>query len=235
MEIRAGTSGFSYKEWKGAFYPEDLSSTDMLSYYAERLPAVEINNTFYRMPNADTLDGWAGQTGEDFRFVLKASRRLTHFKRLKDVDDALEYFLRTAGRLGHRLGAILFQLPPNFKKDVDRLAGFLDEIGDPTRAAFEFRHPSWFEADVIELLSEREAALCVADTEDAPSRIVRTGPLGYLRLRRTDYTAEDLSRWAEKVRATGWERALVFFKHEDAGTGPRLAAEFMESVADDRG
>lgn len=234
MEIRAGTSGFSYKEWKGAFYPEDISSADMLSYYAGRLPAVEINNTFYRMPNPETLDGWAGQTGEDFRFVLKAPRRLTHFKRLKDVDDALEYFLRTAGRLGQRLGSVLFQLPPNFKKDADRLASFLDGIGDPARAAFEFRHPSWFEPDVIELLSERRAALCVADTEDAPGRIVRTGPLGYLRLRRTDYSAEDLSRWAAQVRAAGWERALVFFKHEDAATGPRLAGEFMELVEDGR-
>lgn len=233
METRAGTSGFSYKEWKGVFYPEDLPATEMLSYYAGRLPTVEINNTFYRMPKPETLDGWAAQTGEDFRFVLKASRRITHFKRLKDVDETLQYFLRTAVRLGHRLGAVLFQLPPNFKKDLDRLAGFLDMIGDPGRTAFEFRHPSWYEADVIDLLSEHEAALCVADTEDTPGRIVRTGPLGYLRLRRTEYSTDDLSRWAQQVRAAGWERAFVFFKHEDAGTGPRLAAEFMDLTGND--
>ncbi len=233
MEIRAGTSGFSYKEWKGAFYPEGLASDEMLSFYAERLPAVEINNTFYRMPKPDVLDGWAAQTGDDFRFVLKASRRITHFKRLKDVDEAVEYFLRTAVQLGHRLGAVLFQLPPNFKKDVDRLAAFLDLLGDPARTAFEFRHPSWHEADAIELLAERGAALCIADTEETAGEIVRTGPLGYLRLRRTDYTPDDLSRWADAVTSAGWERAFVFFKHEDDATGPRLAREFMTRVAGD--
>lgn len=228
MEILAGTSGFSYKEWKGTFYPEDLASDEMLSHYAERLPAVEINNTFYRMPKPDVLDGWAARTGDDFRFVLKASRRITHFKRLKDVDDAVQYFLRSAVRLGHRLGAVLFQLPPDFEKDRDRLAGLLDLIGDPARTAFEFRHPSWYAADVVDLLTERGAALCIADTEATPGRVERTGPLGYLRLRRPDYTSEDLSRWAEAVRGAGWSRTFVFFKHEDGATGPRLAKEFME-------
>ncbi|MFW6084023.1 MAG: DUF72 domain-containing protein [Gemmatimonadota bacterium] len=232
MEMRAGTSGFSYKEWKGTFYPEDTAAGDMLSYYAGQLPAVEINNTFYRMPKPDVLDGWAGQTGEDFRFVLKASRRITHFKRLGDVDEEVGYFLRTAVRLGHRLGAVLFQLPPNFKKDVERLARFLDLIGDPERTAFEFRHPSWYEADAIDLLSERGAALCIADTEESPGEIVRTGPLGYLRLRRTDYTSDDLARWADDVRATGWERVFAFFKHEDDATGPRLAMEFSKLFED---
>jgi uncharacterized protein YecE (DUF72 family) len=230
MEIRAGTSGFSYKEWKGTFYPEDLAASDMLSFYAGRLPAVEINNTFYRMPKPETVESWAEQTGEGFRFVLKASRRITHFKRLKDVDDEVDYFLRAAGALGERLGAVLFQLPPNLKKDIERLGAFLDRLGDPTRVALEFRHPSWHDAEVIDLLGERGAALCTADTEQEAGRIVRTGPLGYLRLRRADYSDGDLAAWAERVREAGWRTAYVFFKHEDAGAGPALARGFMKLV-----
>lgn len=227
MEIRAGTSGFSYKEWKGDFYPEDLKAADMLSFYARELPAVEINNTFYRMPKVDVLESWAEQTGEGFRFILKASRRITHFKRLNDVEDEVAYFLRTAGSLRERLGAVLFQLPPNLKKDVDRLAAFLDLLGDPTRTAFEFRHPSWHEPDVIELLTERRASLCTADTDEAHGEIVHTGPMGYLRLRRADYPAAKLRAWADRVRDAGWETAYVFFKHEDEAAGPRMAREFM--------
>lgn len=228
MDIRAGTSGFSYKEWKGDFYPEDLPSGEMLSFYASQLPTVEINNTFYRMPKPEVLESWADQTGEDFRFVLKASRRITHFKRLQGVEEELQYFLRTSGGLGERLGALLFQLPPNFKKDLDRLASFLDLIGEPTRVAFEFRHASWRDDDVADLLTERGAAVCAADTEEEAGEIVRTGPLGYLRLRRPDYAAEELEDWAERVRRAGWDAAYVFFKHEDEPTGPRLAREFME-------
>ena len=230
MAIRAGTSGFSYKEWKGEFYPEDLSSGDMLSYYASRLPAVEINNTFYRMPKAEVLASWAEQTGEDFRFVLKASRRITHFKRLNGVEDELEYFLRTAGQLGERLGAVLFQLPPNFKQDLDRLAAFLGLLGDPARTAFEFRHPSWQSDEVHELLSSHGAALCIADTEEESGQIVRTGALGYLRLRKTDYSETELADWARRVDGAGWEDAYVFFKHEDEAGGPRMAHQFQELV-----
>lgn len=232
MEIRAGTSGFSYKEWKGSFYPEDLSASDMLSFYAGLLPTVEINNTFYRMPKPDVVESWAEQTGDDFRFVLKASRRITHFKRLKDVDDEVDYFLRSAGMLRERLGAVLFQLPPNLKKDVERLRAFLARLGDPTRVAFEFRHPSWHEADVVDLLRDYGAALCTADTEEEAGSIVHTGPLGYLRLRRADYASDDLADWASRVRDAGWERAYVFFKHEDAGAGPALARRFMELFED---
>jgi len=227
MEIRAGTSGFSYKEWKGHFYPDDLAAGDMLGWYAERLPAVEINNTFYRMPKPDVLDAWTAQTGEDFRFVLKASRRITHFKRLKDVEDEVDYFLRTAAILGRRLGAVLFQLPPNFKKDLDRLAAFLDLLGDPRRAAFEFRHPSWRSDDVTGLLAARGAALCTADTEEEAGEIVPTGPLGYLRLRRQDYSPDALADWARRVGDAPWEQAYVFFKHEDEAAGPRMAVDFM--------
>lgn len=228
--IRAGTSGFSYKEWKGAFYPEDLSAAKMLEYYASRLPAVEINHTFYRMPKSEVLDGWAEKTGADFRFVLKASRRITHFKRLGGVEEELEYFLRTAATLGSRLGAVLFQLPPNMKKDVERLRGFLDLLAAPTRAAFEFRHASWFEDDVVELLRDRGAALCTADTDEEAGEIVRTGPMGYLRLRRADYSDDELGRWIERVEAAGWGEAYVFFKHEDEAGGPRMAESFLRKL-----
>lgn len=230
MTIRAGTSGFSYKEWKGAFYPEDLPAGDMLGFYAERLGTVEINNTFYRMPKPEVIEGWASQVGPGFRFVLKASRRITHFKRLNDVGDELQYFLRSAAGLGDRLGAVLFQLPPNFKKDVGRLARFLDQLGDPSRAAFEFRHASWQDEDVIDLLAERRASLCTADTDEEEGRIVVTGPLGYVRLRRTDYDEAELADWAERVRAADWGDAYVFFKHEDEAAGPRMALEFMAAV-----
>ena len=230
MAIRAGTSGFSYAEWKGDFYPEDLSSKDMLSYYASQLPAVEINNTFYRMPNPDVLTSWAEQTGEEFRFVLKASRRITHFKRLNGAEEEVEYFLRTAVQLGDRLGAVLFQLPPNFKKDVPRLSAFLDLLGEPSRTAFEFRHPSWEDEEVVELLRARGAALCTADTEEKAGEIVRTGPLGYLRLRKADYDDAELAEWADRVVEAGWDDAFVFFKHEDDAGGPRMARRFLEKV-----
>jgi len=230
MVIRAGTSGFSYKEWKGDFYPEDLAASDMLSYYASRLPAVEINNTFYRMPKAGVLESWAEQTPESFRFVLKASRRITHFKRLDDVDEDVRYFLETAGTLGARLGAVLFQLPPNFKADLDRLAAFLDLLGAPERTAFEFRHPSWSAEGVAGLLTERGAALVTADTDEEAGEITRTGSLGYLRLRRTEYAAEQLTDWGTRVQAAGWTDAYVFFKHEDEAAGPRMAEEFMQLV-----
>lgn len=226
--IRAGTSGFSYKEWKGAFYPEDLPAAGMLEYYASRLPTVEINNTFYRMPKSEVLDGWAEKTGDDFRFVLKASRRITHFKRLAGVEEELEYFLRTAATLGPRLGAVLFQLPPNMKKDLDRLRGFLDLLAAPATAAFEFRHASWFEGDVVELLRERGAALCTADTDEEAGEIVRTGQMGYLRLRRADYSDDELARWANLVSTAGWDDAYVFFKHEDEAGGPRMAEAFLQ-------
>jgi uncharacterized protein YecE (DUF72 family) len=228
--IRAGTSGFSYKEWKGAFYPEDLPATKMLEYYASRLPTVEINNTFYRMPKSEVLDGWADKTGSDFRFVLKASRRITHFKRLAGVEEELEYFLRTAATLGPRLGAVLFQLPPNMKKDVDRLRVFLDLIAAPSQTAFEFRHASWFDDEVVGLLRERGAALCTADTDEETGEIVRTGPMGYLRLRRADYSDDELDAWSRLVSAAGWEEAFVFFKHEDEAGGPRMAESFLQKL-----
>jgi uncharacterized protein YecE (DUF72 family) len=231
MRVLTGTSGFSYKEWKGSFYPEDLPAEEMLRFYASRLPAVEINNTFYRMPKAELLASWAEQVPDGFRFVLKASQRITHFKRLKDVSEEVGYFLRVAATLGDRLGPILFQLPPNLKKDLPRLSEFLDLLPAATRAALEFRHASWFEDDVFEALRHRGAALCIAEDEDLAAPLVATAGWGYLRLRRPDYGDAEVQAWADRVRAQAWEEAYVFFKHEDAGAGPRLAAQMLSRFA----
>ncbi len=230
MQLHVGTSGYSYKEWKGSFYPEDLKAKDMLTYYAERLGGVEINNTFYRLPKASVLENWASQVPESFRFSIKASRRITHFTRMKpEAREPTEYLLSTVETLGDRLGTILFQLPPNLKADADRLAGFLEMLPEGTRAAFEFRHDSWKDEAVHELLRARGMALVCADAEEGDDEpIVETGSWGYLRLRRPGYDPSDLKRWAENIRATSWERVFVFFKHEDEGAGPRMAAEFRE-------
>ena len=230
MQILAGTSGFSYKEWKGSFYPEALPNGKMLAYYAERLPSVEINSTFYRLPRESVLEGWAEQVPAEFRFVIKASRRITHFKRLKGADEETGYLLRAVGVLGDQLGAILFQLPPNMKQDVERLEVFLSGLGDPGRAAFEFRHASWFEEGTYECLRAHGAALCTADTDEEDAEIVRTAPWGYLRLRKADYSDAAVSDWASRVRDAGWERAFVFFKHEDDAAGPEMAERFLEQV-----
>ena len=231
MELHVGTSGYSYKEWKGPFYPEDLSNKDMLSYYGERLRAVEINNTFYRLPKTSVLEAWAEQVPDGFRFSIKASRKITHFTRLKSGSrDPTEYLLSTLGALGDRLGVLLFQLPPNFKKDVERFSEFLGMLPEGTPAAWEFRHESWFDDEVYDLLRGRGMALVCADTEEPEDDepIVNTASWGYLRLRRATYDDGDLERWAQSVAAQGWDRAFVFFKHEDAGAGPKMAARFAE-------
>ncbi len=230
LRVLAGTSGFSYKEWKGSFYPEDLPAARMLAYYAERLPAVEINTTFYRMPKPALLEGWAAEVPPEFRFVLKASQRITHFKRLKEAGDEVAYFFGVAAVLGDRLGPALFQLPPNLKKDLPRLAAFLETLPAGRRAAFEFRHASWFEDDVLEALRRKGAALCIAEDEELATPLVATADWGYLRLRRQDYGDEAIHEWAARLRGQPWNEAYVFFKHEDAGAGPRLAAQFLESV-----
>ena len=235
VKILAGTSGFSYPAWKGSFYPADLPAAKMLGFYSTRLPAVEINNTFYRLPKPELLEGWREEVPASFRFALKASQKITHIKRLKDAGEETRYLLRVAALLGRKLGPILFQLPPNLKLDLPRLQAFLVELPEDTRAAFEFRHPSWRSEEVYAALREHGAAWCVADvdpdteepaTEDA--EIVATADWGYLRLRRSAYDDAALARWAERVRAAGWREAYTFFKHEDAGVGPRLAAAFLE-------
>ncbi len=226
MAVLTGTSGFSYKEWKGSFYPADVRAEDMLAAYAERLGAVEINNTFYRMPRSAVLEGWAEQVPEDFRFAIKASRRITHFSRLKEPDELLGYLLAATAHLGSKLGTLLFQLPPNMKADVDRLATFLAALPDGTPAAFEFRHPSWHDQAVYALLTEHDCALVTSesDEEDEPPAVVATAGWGYLRLRRTDYDEARLAAWRSVIDAQAWSHAFVFFKHEDAGAGPALAA-----------
>ena len=231
MRLLAGTSGFSYKEWRGSFYPEDLPPDEMLRFYAERLPAVEINNTFYRMPKPSLLSGWAEQVPDGFRFVLKASQRITHHKRLREVAEEIGYFFRVASTLGDRLGPTLFQLPPNLKKDLPRLVAALETLPPAARSAFEFRHASWFEDDVFEALRSQGAALCIAEDEELSTPLVATASWGYLRLRRPDYGEAEVAAWADRIRSQAWGEAYAFFKHEDAGAGPRLAAELLGRFA----
>ena len=234
MDLYVGTSGYSYDEWRGSFYPDDLPAKRMLSYYSERLNAVEINNTFYRLPKESVLEGWGSQVSGGFRFSIKASRRITHFARLKpEALEPTEYMMTALAVLGPSLGAILFQLPPNLPKDEERLAAFIDSLPAKTPGAFEFRHPSWNDANVHQALRDRDMALVCADTEESAEDepIVRTASWGYLRLRRPDYQDADLARWAKRVADEGWERAYVFFKHEDEGAGPKLAARFRQLFA----
>ncbi len=229
MKLCVGTSGYSYKEWKGAFYPEDLPAKDMLRFYSERLPAVEINNTFYRMPKVSVLESWAEQVPEGFHFSLKASRRITHIKRLKDAGEELEFLLGNSRTLGERLGVILFQLPPYLRKDLPRLDDFLSLLPEGTPATFEFRHSTWFDEEIYGRLRDKKFALCASDTDEEPwTRELGTTNWGYLRLRRGGYSDTDLKDWEERIHAQEWKRAFVFFKHEDEAAGPRLAARFLE-------
>jgi len=230
MSVRVGTSGYSYAPWKGKFYPAGLKAADMLRYYAERFPTVEINNTFYRMPNAGMLERWVEETPESFSFVVKASRRLTHQSRLDDADGTA-YFFKMTALLGGRLGPALFQLPPHFRKDAGVLRDFLTLVPEGRRVAFEFRHASWFDDEVFDALRSKRAALCLADTDEAPDpALVPTADWGYLRLRRADYDDRVLSAWAERIRAQPWSETWVFFKHEEEGMGPKLAARFIEHM-----
>ena len=229
VQVRIGTSGYSYAEWKGNFYPEKMAAKDMLRFYAERFPTVEINNTFYRMPKESVLNGWADQVPESFTFVIKASKRITHDKRLNECRELLTYLFGVTSTLGSRLGPLLFQLPPNFKKDVPRLRSFFDEMPERRRMAIEFRHASWFDDEVYETLRAQRAALCVADTGEEPVvPLVATTDWGYLRLRREDFKDKELRDWARRIREQPWTDAYVFLKHEEEGKGPKLAARLME-------
>ena len=235
MRTFVGTSGYSYKQWKGRFYPEKMKEPEMLGFYAQRFPTVEINNTFYRMPSRDVLARWAGETPDGFTFVLKAPQRITHQKRLGDVAADLDYFLGTSEAMGPKLGPLLFQLPPYLKKDIARLRSFLELLPATCRAAFEFRHETWFDDEVRAALRERKAALCAADTEEggAAAEVVPTADWGYLRLRRADYGAEQLRSWTDRIRAQPWREAFVFFKHEDEAKGPELAERLATLLSAD--
>jgi uncharacterized protein YecE (DUF72 family) len=229
MKLHVGTSGYSYKEWKGTFYPEKIDTADMLRFYATHFGTVEINNTFYRMPNQKTLAQWSEQVPDSFVFVIKASRKITHLKRLLGTDSELSYLLGTVGTLGSRLGPILFQLPPNMKKDIDRLVSFLRLLPGPCQPALEFRHESWFDDDVYEAAAAHNACLVWSDAMDrADGRYAATANFGYLRLRREAYADEDLQSWCDKIAEQLWDAAFVFLKHEEEATGPQLASRFSE-------
>jgi uncharacterized protein YecE (DUF72 family) len=228
MRVRAGTSGFSYKEWTGTFYPEKMKEADMLPYYAERFDTVELNNTFYRLPNESTLQQWAARVPEGFRFSLKASRIITHIRRLKDVAEPVAYLYSVTEALGAARGPVLFGLPPNMKQDLDRLRALLDLVPAGVPTAIEFRHESWHDDMVFDALRERGVALCIAQTADEETPFVATAGWGYLRLRREAYDTAELKQWRARIAAQKWDEAFVYFKHEDAGVGPRLAREFLD-------
>jgi uncharacterized protein YecE (DUF72 family) len=228
MRLLTGTSGFAYKEWKGPFYPPKLPAKDMLAFYATQFPAVEINNTFYRMPAATTVAGWAEQVPPEFTFVLKAPQKITHFKRLKEVGQELDYFCTVARTLGSHLGPVLVQLPPNMKRDDERLTNFLEIAPDDLRFAFEFRHPEWLDQGVYDILRAHDAALVIAHDEKAETPVVATASWGYARLRNVRYEAEELESWAQRLGSQPWRELFAFFKHEDEATGPALARAFRD-------
>lgn len=229
MRFIVGTSGYSYKEWKGIFYPEKLPQKEMLSYYAQRFSTVEVNYSFRQLPSVATVESWVQQVPDSFRFVLKARQIITHFKRLQNTEKETDDFLRVASLLGKRQGPILFQLPSNFKRDVARLDAFLKHLGGRAKSAFEFRHESWFDDEVFACLRAHSSVLCVADAEDLPGAdLVHTANWGYVRLREQGYSEKNLNEWIQRIRSQGWDEAYVFFKHEDSAAGPNLATRFLE-------
>ena len=229
MQFFVGTSGYSYKEWKGSFYPEKLPQKEMLSFYGKQFSTVEMNNTFYRLPTATVVESWAQQVPKGFRFALKAPQTITHHKRLKGIEQDVDLFQQSASVLKKHLGPLVFQLPPNFKKDLPRLSTLLDQIKSKYCVALEFRHESWFDDEVFDCLRKKSCALCVADAEDLPKpRLADTANWGYVRLRREAYTDKDLKKWIKNLSAQGWKETYVYFKHEDTGTGPKFAARFLE-------
>ena len=226
--LYVGTSGYGYKEWKGSFYPENIQARDMLAYYASRLQAVELINTFYRLPQQSMVENWKAQVPDNFRFSVRASQVITHFKRLKNAGAETRLMLKTISALEDRLGVVIFRFPEDFEKDLKRLETFLKELPPNPRAAFDFRHPTWFDDDVRALLRSQNRALCISDTNETPiNHIDKTADWGYVRLRRVQYSDADLKEWIKHVRAQDWKTTFVFFKHEDEGTGPKLAARFV--------
>jgi len=227
MKLLAGASGYSFKEWKGTFYPEKMKPEEMLPFYSARLPTVEINNTFYRMPKVSMLENWVQVTPPDFRFAIKASRRITHISRLKEsAKDSVDYLYKALVALGDKRGAVLFQLPPNFKKDAPRLQAFLAMLPADHRAAFEFRNESWFDDEVYAMLKGAGASLCFSEREDnAPPPLVETAPWGYVRLRLETYSDADLEQWARRIEATSWRETYVYFMHEPSA--PAYAQTLM--------
>jgi len=230
MQLFVGTSGYSYKEWKGNFYPGDLPAAKMLSFYAGQFSTVEINNTFYRMPDAKTVTKWASEVPDGFTFILKAPQRITHQKKLVDCGDDVRQLFEAAELLGAKLGPVLFQLPPFQRKDTARLRDFINILPKQQPVAFEFRHESWGDDEVTSILRDRDAAMCLSDTDEVtdPDRlVVPSASWGYMRLRRTEYTDDALAAWQRRIAAQPWQRAFIFFKHEDEGKGPAFAKRFL--------
>ena len=228
MKIHVGTSGFAHKEWKGKFYPEKISPKDMLRFYAGRLGTVEINNTFYHMPTEKMLASWAEQVNSDFVFALKAPQVITHMKQLRNVFEETEYLFKSLSVLDRKLGPVLFQFPKSFRANVSVLKDFLPLIPTNIAGAFDFRSPTWLEEGTPDLLREKGCSWCIEDTDENPvQEVISTAPWGYLRLRRSDYTDADMSQWLERILSQKWEKAFVFFKHED---GPEMAVRFQELV-----
>ena len=229
MQHYVGTSGYSYPTWKGKFYPGKLPQKEMLGYYADRFMTVEMNNTFYRLPEPAAFESWGAQVPPEFRFAIKAPQRITHQKRLKNVEEETRALLDASAALKRRRGPLLFQLPPNFRKDVPRLQAFLKLIRKKPPVAFEFRHESWFDDEVYDCLRKKSCALCNADTDELPcKKLVSTAPWGYMRLRREKYTDRNLRDWVKRIKSQDWQEVFVFFKHEDTGTGPKFAARLLE-------
>lgn len=228
-----GTSGYNYPEWRGSFYPEKFPAAKMLEFYVSRFNTVEINYTFYRMPTAKQLAGWAAIAPETFTFTLKAPRRITHDSRLQHCEETVAAFCALANTLGPRLGVLLFQLPPQFKRSVAVLEQFLACLPEGTRAAFEFRHDSWHDEEVYAALRRRHVALCIADSEKMSTPLVPTADYGYFRLRDEGYQAADIQRWAETIRKMdpAWKDVFVYFKHEEQGIGPVLAEQLREALS----
>jgi uncharacterized protein YecE (DUF72 family) len=233
MTLYVGTSGYSYKEWKGRFYPDTIAADEMLSYYASRLPAVELNNTYYRLPQLSTVENWRMQVPENFRFSVKAPRSITLYRRLRDVGAQTKQMLETVSVLEDRLGVVLFRMPENMQKDVACLKSFLKQLPADTPAAFDFRHPTWFDDEIRELLRSHNRVLVVSDTDELPANSIdKTADWGYVRLRRVRYSKAELTAWSKRIKAQNWKKTFVFFKHEDEGTGPKLAAQFMKLSKD---
>jgi len=232
MDIWIGTSGFQYPEWKGKFYPEKLPASKMLPFYAERFSSTEINYSFRRIPSEKAIQSWASSTPDHFKFSFKAPQKVTHFARLRDCGETMQFFHRAIAPMGRKLGCVLIQLPPGFKSDASRLHDFLDDLPTGMRIAFEFRDESWFEDETYGILRKFNAALCLAESEDLATPLESTADFGCLRLRRLDYSADDIHERAEfvKSQAKHWGDAFIYFKHEETCAGPGFARQMLDAL-----
>lgn len=229
MKLYVGTSGYSYKEWKGSFYPDDIKTDKMLNFYSKKFSTVEINNTFYRLPKKSVFETWKKQVSKDFRFSIKAPQRITHIKKLRDVEENSKYFFDIIKSLEHKLGIVLFQFHPYFKKDLELLQNFVNILPPNIISAFEFRHESWFNDEIYSCLHEKNFPMCLSETDKNPDiDLVSTSSKGYLRLRKNDYSKSEIKKWYNKIKKQNWETAFIFFKHEDVGLGPKYAKQLID-------